>query len=118
MFKEYELKPMFENVKSYYGKASVKAYETEKYYIQDLYSYNTLVMRIREFKSNDYMEYALNSLVEKDLLLSSTTTRHMLELLKQQNDFIFNKIHNKRDLLTQAHWDNLTIDYMINKGVK
>lgn len=74
-----ELIPVFENVKSYYNKAEVKKYYN-KYNIivkYELLSYNTLVLTYKESKIK------LNKDINKDLLTSQTTLRHIKEFIKQ-----------------------------------
>lgn len=74
-----ELTPIYENVKSYYNKAEVKRYYN-KYNIivkYELLSYNTLVLTYKDSKIK------LNKNINKDLLTSKTTLRHIKEFIKQ-----------------------------------
>ena len=74
-----ELLPVFENVKSYYKKAEVKKYYN-KYNIivkYELLSYNTLVLTYKDSKMK------LNKKINKELLTSQTTLRHIKEFIKQ-----------------------------------
>lgn len=74
-----ELTPIFENVKSYYNKAEVKKYYN-KYNIivkYELSSYNTIVLTYKESKLK------LNKNINKSLLTSKTTLRHIKEFIKQ-----------------------------------
>ena len=74
-----ELTPIYENVKSYYNKAEVKSYYN-KYNIitkYELLSYNTLVLTYKDSKIE------LNKKINKELLTSQTTLRHIKEFIKQ-----------------------------------
>lgn len=62
-----ELKPVFENVKSYYSKATVKIEDNKK----TLISYNTKVAEIEDGKIKVYNTQ------------SKTTVRHIREFLRQ-----------------------------------
>lgn len=74
-----ELIPVFENVKSYYNKAEVKKYYNKNNIIvkYELLSYNTLVLTYKESKIK------LNKKINKELLTSQTTLRHIKEFIKQ-----------------------------------
>lgn len=74
-----ELIPIYEKVKSYYNKAEVKKYYN-KYNIitkYELLSYNTIVLTYKESKLK------LNKNINKSLLMSKTTLRHIKEFIKQ-----------------------------------
>lgn len=66
----YELKPMYNNQKSFYGKALIK--DTIKG--MELYSYNTLVA-----KSENGKVYVTHN----DNYLTQTTLKHIKEFIKQ-----------------------------------
>lgn len=77
-----ELKPVYDNAKSFYKKAYI-LYENN---VIKLYSYNTLVCVIMNKR------YKLNYNIDTDLLFSNTTLRHIKEFLKQYlNIFDFSK---------------------------
>lgn len=71
---EIELKPIYDNAKSFYK----KAYIVKKDNVIKLYSYKTLVCVI--LNGN---RYQLNYNIDSDLLFSNTTLRHIKEFLKQ-----------------------------------
>ena len=74
-----ELLPVFESVKSYYKKAEVKKYYNKYNVIikYELLSYNTLVLTYKDSKMK------LNKKINKELLTSQTTLRHIKEFIKQ-----------------------------------
>lgn len=75
--KKEELKPIYDNAKSFYKKAFVeKCNDRIK-----LYSYDTHVATVYLTESGRY--YSLNSDVEESLLFSKTTLRHIREFLNQ-----------------------------------
>lgn len=65
--KEYNLEPIYDTRKSFYGKAKIVIYNN----IIDLISYNTVVARIEDGKIKVFGWY------------SQTTARHINEFLKQ-----------------------------------
>lgn len=65
--KEYNLEPIYDTRKSFYGKAKIVIYNN----IIDLISYNTIVARIEDGKIKVFGWY------------SQTTARHINEFLKQ-----------------------------------
>lgn len=71
----YELTPRFDARQSFYGKALVEEGKNEKV----LYSYLTKVCTI---KKNNTIK--LNKKVDKDLLFSQTTLRHIKEFIRQE----------------------------------
>ena len=74
---EYELKPKYENVKSYYNKAKIlKHISIENKQITSLYSYETLVCYL---KDNEVF------ITKNKKHLTQTTLRHIREFLKQNN---------------------------------
>lgn len=77
--KEVILYPEYDNAKSFYNKAKVKKYYDDNNILvkTELYSYNTLVLTIENDK------YTLNYSIDKKLLFSQTTLRHIKEALKQ-----------------------------------
>ena len=83
--KKYILEPQHDNAKSFYN----KAYYTEEKrpddsYFIELYSYNTKVMKLI-VNDNNFI-YQFNHDIDEELLFSSTTLRHIKELLKQQTN--------------------------------
>lgn len=78
---KYELMPIYDNAKSFYGKARVEEGDTAK----NLYSYSVLVAQIDELrnKANIFCTH------------SQTTLRHIKEFLKQ-NGF---KAETKKQIL-------------------
>lgn len=68
------LVPMFENKKSYYGKARIETYVRDEDVVRVLVSYETRVMRIEDGKlyRNPYQP------------CSATTLRHMREFAQQE----------------------------------
>ena len=74
-----ELVPVYESVKSYYKKAEVKKYYNKYNVIvkYELLSYNTIVLTYKESKLK------LNKKINKELLTSQTTLRHIKEFIKQ-----------------------------------
>ena len=72
--KEYYLKAKYDSRASFYNKALVK--DNEKGTIS-LYSYNTKVCEIEGGK------YRLNGAIDRELLFSQTTLRHIKEFLRQ-----------------------------------
>lgn len=74
-----ELNPIKDTRKSFYGKALVETNENSG--VVTLYSYNTPVCKW-------YGErYVINTNVDKDLLFSQTTLRHIKEFLYQYAGF-------------------------------
>ena len=68
MYAEYDLCPVFENVRSYYGKARIREYGFRQY---ELYSYGTLV------------SVCQSGHVEHLGKWSRTTSRHQKEFERQ-----------------------------------
>lgn len=75
MKKEYYLKATYDSQASFYNKALVKEEENGA---KALYSYNTFVCRVEGGK------YRLNGAIDRDLLFSNTTLRHIKEFLRQE----------------------------------
>lgn len=75
--KREELKPIYDNAKSFYKKAFVEKCNDKI----KLYSYDTHVATIYLTESGRY--YSLNKDVREDLLFSQTTLRHIKEFLNQ-----------------------------------
>lgn len=67
----YELRPIHDNRKSFYGKAKVETEADEEHLTKRLYSYGTLVAEIKDNKPIVHGTY------------SATTLRHIKEFLKQ-----------------------------------
>lgn len=93
------LLPKFDSRKSFYGKAEVEELETRegnKIYL--LYSYKTLVSAIIQEKDKTKWLY-LNNNINKELLTSQTTLRHIKEFAKQ---FYKEQEYTKAELLKLA----------------
>lgn len=80
--KKEELKPIYDNAKSFYKKAFIERYNDKI----KLYSYDTHVATIYLTESGRY--YSLNSDVPEELLFSHTTGRHIKEFLQQYMNLI------------------------------
>ena len=77
------LLPKYDSKKSFYGKAEIEEIETRRESkIFLLYSYKTLVCAIIQEKDNAKWLY-LNGNIDKELLTSQTTLRHIKEFAKQ-----------------------------------
>lgn len=105
LVKEFKgaLQPKFENVKSFYNKAQIEQIKInggDKVVL--LYSYNSLVGAIIETKDN-YKYFYLNNKIQKELLTSQTTLRHIKEFLKQ---FLELKEYKKADIIKLANFKN------------
>ena len=75
--KREELKPIYNNAKSFYKKAFVERFNDKI----KLYSYDTHVATIYLTESGRY--YSLNDDIPEELLFSHTTLRHIKEFLHQ-----------------------------------
>lgn len=93
-----ELLPKFYRVKSFYGKASFETIRKGGEVLRILTSYKSKVMAILETKSGKKYIY-LNNKIDKSLLFSQTTLRHIKEFLKQ---FYNNETYTKADILKNA----------------
>lgn len=98
MKKEKEfLNTIFDNAKSFYNKAYIVKYYNDENIIQyyELYSYNTLVLTLKEGR------YILNNNINDSLLFSQTTLRHIKEFLKQKRYCLFDciKFDTKKDII-------------------
>lgn len=80
----YELKPIFDDRKSFYGKAYVNKNDEEK----TLYSYNVKILKLAGSNAR---------LVCSESDLTMTTCRHIREFLKQNLDN--NKKWTKKEIL-------------------
>lgn len=101
-----ELKPVYDNAKSFYGKAFEVAYlENNLVYKKELYSYNTLVLTLIDGM------YKLNTEVPEDLLFSNTTLRHIKDFLKQHYYNHKHEIKTKADVIK---YNNVNY-YKLNK---
>lgn len=80
-----ELTPKYDNAKSFYRKAFIKENrkENELYNDLELYSCGALVCTIKHFKFYNATDFFLNGCINKTLLFSNTTLRHIKEFLKQ-----------------------------------
>lgn len=101
--KKRELITIFDNAKSFYKKAYTITIETNEHgTIKLLYSYNTLVCAICNYK------YILNTDIQEKLLYSQTTLRHIKEFLKQ-NRYAFDNyeklnIETKKDIIKNNNY--------------
>lgn len=91
----YILKPIYDNAKSFYGKAQVRSWTDENgIKIDELMSYNTLVSRVRT------TENSIGMAISRDVevfgtydkkaaacakVWNSTTLRHVKEFLRQRD---------------------------------
>lgn len=78
---ENYLKPVFENVKSYYEKATIKKYYNKENIIvkYELLSYNTSILYLENNKI--YFNYKD---IKNKKIYTNTTLRHIKEFLKQK----------------------------------
>jgi len=88
------LQPKYDSAKSFYDKAK---YEVRSSIDEDivrevlLFSYNTHVLTLKEFKTGEVV-IRLNNDIREDLLFSNTTLRHMKEFIRQNTQMmIINK---------------------------
>ena len=91
--KREELKPIYDNAKSFYRKAFVEKCDDKI----KLYSYDTHVATIYLTESGRY--YSLNDDIQEELLFSHTTLRHIKEFLHQNMsalDIQYSKLISKR----------------------
>lgn len=100
--KKEVLKPMFENVKSYYNKAYIieefkgvkqnrKDYYTtkkEELKTSTLYSYNTKIMSITKCKDSYKIDFNYKDINNKNIY-SMTTLRHIKEYIKQNKRYLY-----------------------------
>lgn len=101
-----ELTPVYDNAKSFYGKAYIVVYlENNLVYKKELYSYNTLVLTLINGV------YKLNEEVPENLLFSNTTLRHMKDFLKQHYYNHKHEIKTKADVIK---YNNVNY-YKLNK---
>lgn len=80
------LKPIYENVKSYYNKAVVETDFDGENMHYNLYSYGTLVLSIKRVEYADdsiSYTYRFNQNVDVEKLFSNTTLRHIKEFINQ-----------------------------------
>lgn len=97
------LEPKHDTAKSFYNKAKLEQIEIkggDKVYL--LKSYNSIVSAIIETKDN-YKYFYLNNNIQKELLTSQTTLRHIKEFLKQ---FLELKEYKKADVIKLANFKN------------
>ena len=101
-----ELKPVYDNAKSFYNKAYTITYlENNLVYKMELYSYNTLVLTLTDGV------YKLNTEVPEKLLYSQTTLRHTKDFLKQHYYNHRHEIKTKADIIK---YNNVNY-YKLNK---
>ena len=87
------LEPIYDGANSFYKKCYYKVNGN----IIDLYSYDTLVLEFDTLTNSYKLNFGIGN-----LLFSQTTTRHLLEFLKQQNNFHFkNKGKTRKELITK-----------------
>lgn len=86
------LEPIFDNANSFYNKCYYKVNDNIIY----LYSYDTLVLEFDILTNSYKLNFGIG-----DLLFSSTTTRHLLEFLKQQNFSFKNEGKTRKELITK-----------------
>lgn len=81
----FELQPLYDGRKSFYGKAFVERYDTENGMQYVLKSYGTVVAKVTPISAWDTEQEVFR--VEVDMeYLSYTTLRHVKEFLAQTDD--------------------------------
>lgn len=81
----FELQPLYDARKSFYGKAFVERYDTENGMQYVLKSYGTVVAKVTPTNACDTVQEVFR--VEVDMKhLSATTLRHVKEFLAQTDD--------------------------------
>lgn len=102
----FELQPLYDGRKSFYGKAFVERWSTENGTQLVLKSYGTEVAKITPITSTGTYPTIYDVAVNMDEL-SATTLRHVKEFLAQADD-VFRGIH--LDWLRDKVYDEKTID--------
>lgn len=112
LIKKEKLQTIYDTKKSFYGKATVKTYKDNEATLLNLYSYDTLVCQVvKNYNGESESRYVLNSAVQKDLLFSHTTLRHIKEFLQQnmtakdtQYNELIKKGFTKKNIEKNAIW--------------
>lgn len=87
----FELQPLYDGRKSFYGKAFVERWGTDKGTQLVLRSYGTVVVKVTPITSINVYPPIYDVAVNMDAL-SATTLRHVKEFLAQTDD-VFRGIH-------------------------
>lgn len=87
----FELQPLYDGHKSFYGKAFVERWDTDKGTQLVLKSYGTVVAKVTPITSIGVYPSIYDVAVDMDAL-SATTLRHVKEFLAQADD-VFHGIH-------------------------
>lgn len=87
----FELQPLYDGHKSFYGKAFVERWDTENGTQLVLKSYDTVVAKVTPITSTGTYPSIYDVAINMDVL-SATTLRHVKEFLAQ-TDGVFRGIH-------------------------
>lgn len=102
----FELQPLYDGRKSFYGKAFVERWDTENGMQLVLKSYGTVVAKVTPITSTGTHPAICDVAVNMDVL-SATTLRHVKEFLAQTDD-VFRGIH--LDWLRNKVYGERTVD--------
>ena len=102
----FELQPLYDGRKSFYGKAFVERWDTENGMQLVLKSYGTTVCAVKPITSTGTYPAIYDVTVYMDVL-SATTLRHVKEFLTQTDD-VFRGIH--LDWLRDNVYGEKTVD--------
>lgn len=102
----FELQPLYDGHKSFYGKALVERWDTENGMQLVLKSYGTVVAKVTPITSIGAYPAIYDMAVNMDVL-SATTLRHVKEFLAQTDD-VFRGIH--LDWLRDKVYGEKTVD--------
>lgn len=102
----FELQPLYDGHKSFYGKALVERWGTENGMQLVLKSYGTVVAKVTPITSTGTYPSIYDVAVNMDVL-SATTLRHVKEFLAQTDD-VFRGIH--LDWLRDKVYGEMTVD--------
>lgn len=102
----FELQPLYDGHKSFYGKAFVERWGTENGMRYVLKSYSTVVAQVTPITSIGTYPSIFDVAVNMDVL-SATTLRHVKEFLAQTDD-VFRGIH--LDWLSDKVYGERTVD--------
>ena len=102
----FELEPRYDCRKSFYGKALVEQWDTEKGMIYVLKSYGTTVATVTPTSGRGVVPKTYDVSIDMDEL-SATTLRHVKEFLAQTDD-VFRGIH--LDWLRDKVYGGKTVD--------
>lgn len=102
----FELQPLYDGRKSFYGKALVERWDTENGMQLVLRSYGTVVAKVTPITSTGTYPAICDVAVNMDEL-SATTLRHVKEFLAQTDD-VFRGIH--LDWLRDKVYGERTVD--------